>query len=127
MPQFDAKPNVLFQVEARGKRLQIIAEFGAAIELFKILFGRYIWRPFSEAGKLGSVFGGRGDKIRSLVAPATAHRMTLLEAQDIRRWKGIEKVLQRDESTATSANHGDLHATCSLDSRKADQHVVELT
>src|SRR4026209_2765908 len=126
MSQFDPKPYAFFQVEVRGKRLQIIAEFRAAIEFFKILFGCYIRGPFAEAGKLRSVFGRRGNKIGSLIPPATAHRVTLLEAEDIRRWIGVEKVLQRYESTGASANNGDLHAAWSLDNRKANEHIVEL-
>src|SRR5688500_18117145 len=126
MSQFDAKPNAFFQVEVCGKRLQIIAEFRAAIELFKILFGRYIRGPFAEAGKLRGVLGRRGDKIGSLITPTTAHRVTLLEAEDIRRWISIKKILQRYESTGAGTNNGDLHATCSLDNREANEHIVEL-
>src|SRR5918993_3801347 len=110
MSQFDPKPNAFFQVEVRGKRLQIIAEFRAAIELFKILFRRYIRGPFAEAGKLCGVLGRRGDKIGSLITPATTHRVTLLKAEDIRRRIGIKQVLQRYESTGACTNNRDLHA-----------------
>jgi hypothetical protein len=92
MSQFDAKLNTLFQVEVFGERLEIITEFGTPIELFKILFGRYIRGPFTEAGKLRGVLGGRGDKIWSLITPATAHRVALLETDNIRCWICIEKI-----------------------------------
>src|SRR5215207_4152886 len=114
MSQFDPKPNTLFQVEVSGKCLEIIAEFGAAIELFKILFRRCIRGPFAEAGKLRSIFGGGRDKIWSLITPTAAHRVTLLKANDIRRRICIQKIFQGYESTAARANNGDFHATCSL-------------
>src|SRR6476661_6827947 len=116
----------------RGKLLQIIAEFRAAIELFIILLGCYCRRPFTEAGKLRGVLCGCGDKIWALVTPATAHRMTLLEADNIRRRISIQKVLQCNESAAAGANHCNVHARASSaktlrDDREADQHVVKLT
>src|SRR5215203_6192607 len=92
---------------------QIIPKFRAAIELFKILFRRYVWRPFAEAGKLRGVLGGCGNKIWSLITPAAAHRLTLLEANDIFRWKIIKKIFQGDEPAATHADDRDLHPTSS--------------
>src|SRR4026207_454786 len=100
-------------MEVRGKRLQVIAEFIAAIEVGKILFGRGLGCPLAEAGKLRRVLGGGGDKIRSLIPPAAAHRMTLLETDHVCRWIAVEKVLERDQSAAARADHGDLHAACS--------------
>jgi hypothetical protein len=111
MLQFDTKPNVFFQVEVRGKRRQIIAEFRATIELFKILLRRYVRAPLTKTRKLRGVFGRGGDKIRTLITPTTAHRVTLLEANYIRRWIYLEKIFQRYKSTTASANNGDLHTT----------------
>ena len=83
MSHFDAKANACFQVEVCGKLFQIVTEFRAAIELFKIFFRRYIGQPFAKTGKLCGVFGGGGDKIWPLIAPTTAHRIALLEANYI--------------------------------------------
>src|SRR5688500_13160923 len=100
MPHFRAKPDALFQAEMRGERFQIIAEFGAAVELVEVVFERNIRGIFTKTRELRGVLGGGGDELRSLVPPTAAHRMALLEADDIRRRKRVQKVLQRDQSAA---------------------------
>ena len=48
-------------------------------------------------------------KSRSLIAPASADRMALLKAGDIRRWECVEQIFQGDQAAAASANNGNFH------------------
>jgi hypothetical protein len=51
--------------------------------------------------------------------------MTLLEADNIRGWIGIEKILQRNEPAAPGANDSDFHSNTTFHTDHTERSVAQ--